>query len=140
MDSETLALFQQFQSRNEAIYDWTDVQFDTLIEMMHIIEFKEYETLINVGEEASWFGFLLKGAVTVLDENQLEIATLYAGSIIGEMALFESGERNATLIGRDGTERGVIGVMRFDQLDEIWNCYPEISYKLLNAIATDAGI
>ena len=54
------------------------------------------------------------------------------------MALFESGERNATLIGRDGTERGVIGVMRFDQLDEIWNCYPEISYKLLNAIATDA--
>ena len=60
---ETLDLFQQFQSRNEAIYDWTDVQFDTLIEMMHIIEFKEYETLINVGEEASWFGFLLKGAM-----------------------------------------------------------------------------
>ena len=91
-----------------------------------------------LAKKLSWFGFLLKGAVTVLDENQLEIATLYAGSIIGEMALFESGERNATLIGRDGTERGVIGVMRFDQLDEIWNCYPEISYKLLNAIATDA--
>ena len=71
---------------------------------MHIIEFKEYETLINVGEEASWFGFL-KGAVTVLDENQLEIATLLL------VALSEKGiiqlERNATLL--VAIEWGVIG-------------------------------
>ena len=67
MDSETLALFQQFQTSNEAIYDWNDIQFETLISMMNIVEFKEYETLINIGEEASWFGFLLQDSNLYVD-------------------------------------------------------------------------
>lgn len=138
MDNQIIKLFREFQAKNEAIYDWSDEQFETLFGMMNIAPFKEYETLINIGEEASWFGFLLNGEVTVLDEDDIEIATLRPGSIIGEMSLFETGSRSATLIGKDGTDEGVIGVMRFDQLDELWRYYPEVSFKLLNAIATDA--
>ena len=137
MNEKSVELFQNFQAKNDAMYDWTDAQLMTLTQMMSIVNYKEYETLMSVGEEASWLGFLLDGELTVLNEDQIEIATLKPGCIVGEMSLFESGTRNATLIGKDGHE-GTIGVLRFDQFDDMWNEEPEISYKLLSAVAADA--
>ena len=74
MNEKSVEMFQNFQAKNDAMYDWTDAQLLTLTQMMSIVNYKEYETLMSIGEEASWLGFLLDGEITVLNEDQIEIA------------------------------------------------------------------
>ena len=78
---DMLELFRDFRQKNEALslrgQNLSDNELKQILSMVNIVEFKPYECLINKGEEASWVGFLLKGSLSVLDdEDQHEITTL----------------------------------------------------------------
>ena len=53
MNEKSVELFQNFQSKNDAMYDWTGAQLMTLTQMMSIVNYKEYETLMSVPDTSS---------------------------------------------------------------------------------------
>ena len=127
--------------RDENIYvdndSWTDDIISDLEEIVDLIHFKEYEPILDLGDEASWVGFVLEGSIDVLIEGA-KVATLTHGHFVGEMSLFTGKSRNADCIGSKGVKGATIGVIRFDVLDNLWSERPRLVVALMTAMGSAA--
>jgi hypothetical protein len=84
-------------------------ELDAIFPFLTISEFKEGDTLVKAGEEATWVGILLYGvlAAQIMDNGRPKtVGEVAKGRALGEMALFRGGKRGADLVGKtDGTSR-----------------------------------
>ena len=138
---DIVQLFVDFRDRNAAMspagQNFNVDELEDIISMVDLVEFSEFEVIINKGEEASWVGFVLDGVLSVInDDDQSEITILECGSFVGEMALLEGGFRSAEVLGKAGGD-GIVAVLRFDVIDRLWQRNAELANKLLMAIASD---
>jgi len=75
---------------------------------------------------------VIEGTATVR-RNDKKIATVGAGTCVGELSLLDHGPRTATVVADTELSALVIGVREFSSIvDEV----PSIAHKLLRALAT----
>lgn len=84
--------------------------------MMQVKCFKQNDHVFVQGEPASFFGVLLMGRLVPMVAEVVIGAPRSLGEVIGEMALFEGGVRNANLVAEDD---GWLAVIKFDQLERL---------------------
>lgn len=75
-------------------------------ELLTYLEFREWqpgEILMQRGDPGAWLGFLIEGKLAVkmeaiFPEKFILVAVLERGSLVGEVAVVEGIERNATVV------------------------------------------
>jgi CRP/FNR family transcriptional regulator len=88
-------------------------------------------TLFEKGDPGEGLYVINSGLFSVVNEGQ-EIATLEAGSYVGEMAAFSHAPRSATIVAK---EDSVVSLLDADAFQEIVRTQPDISIQLLAALA-----
>ena len=114
---------------NDLFSDFSSNTIEKLYEICDIIPFRENDTIVQQGEEASWVGFLIEGDLSIIVSGR-EVARQAEGEIIGELSVLEGGKRTATCI---AARKGQIAAIKFDVLDVLHEVNPELSVKLHTA-------
>lgn len=99
------------------------------------------EPVFHQGETGSELFVILAGSVRVMGEVELEdhrhiqpgFCDLPAGTLFGELPLFDQGPRSATVVAVEDTELAVIDGQR---LLIFFDANPELGYKILKRILT----
>ncbi|HUP77573.1 MAG TPA: cyclic nucleotide-binding domain-containing protein, partial [Pirellula sp.] len=130
---EPLSLEQHDLVRNLA-----KLERETLTTLLTRREFSKGETLAIEGEPGDRMWLIVKGSVDVLLQNvehhvKRRIASLAAGTTVGEMALVENSNRSATIV---AAEDVICWELDRNSYHVIMKSYPEIGTRLLtNLIA-----
>jgi CRP-like cAMP-binding protein len=100
--------------------------FESATYPAHTIIFRE-------GDPADFIGFVLSGKLEVKKQtefkgNQLIIAILTKGALVGELSIFDEHTRSATV---EAVEETSILILRNDAFDALLREYPEIGIKIL---------
>ena len=115
-----------------------DFDFQQLLDLVHeltILYFKEGETVLFQGEPATFFGVVLKGALTPVVGDESVGASRSVGDIIGEMSLFSGGTRNVSIV---ASQDGYLAVVPFTQLERLKQTNPSLAIKLNKQLASAA--
>lgn len=92
------------------------------------------QTLIfQEGDPAEFIGFVLSGKLEVKKQtefkgNQIIIAILTRGALVGELSIFDEHKRSATV---EAIEETTILLLRNDAFNVLLSEYPEIGIKIL---------
>jgi CRP-like cAMP-binding protein len=62
--------------------------------------YQPMQTVMSAGERSDWFGFVLSGELSLLDEAGQPVGTVDAGGIVGEIGVLTGRPRTATLVAR----------------------------------------
>ena len=89
--------------------------------------------IFREGDPAGFIGLVLSGKLEVKKQtefkgNQLIIAILTAGSLIGELSIFDEHQRSASV---EAVEDSSILILRNEAFEALLKEYPEIGIKLL---------
>jgi CRP-like cAMP-binding protein len=100
--------------------------FESVTYPAHTIIFRE-------GEPADFIGFVLSGKLEVKKQtefkgNQLIIAILTKGALVGELSIFDENKRSATV---EAVEDTSMLLLRNKAFDSLLREYPEIGIKIL---------
>ena len=100
---------------------------------LSVIYISEGDEILCKGQEGTFWCLVLEGSVRVLGigDESIEVF-LHAGAIVGEMALFTGGIRNADTV---GVEDATLAVMSFAELEAFKAACPELGAKLNTALA-----
>lgn len=114
-----------------ALANFDPGQITYLEEYLVRVEFQDQEYIITEGDSERVIFFIVQGRADVISEvndERSRIGTLCAGSIIGEMALFDTEPRSASVIAN-----GIVVCysLSVDCLNDIKMKYPTVSYDLV---------
>jgi CRP-like cAMP-binding protein len=115
-----------FSFLNEEDFGQIACFFEPVTYPANTIIFKE-------GDPSGFIGFVLSGKLEVKKQtefkgNQLIIAILTKGSLIGELSIFDENQRSATI---EAVEDTSVLILRNDAFEALLKEYPEIGIKLL---------
>lgn len=129
-----MQLFAHIQSVSAHFSGFSNDEVDRLAAHMSVMSFHMGQTIMQEGEQGSWFGVLLRGTVTVqLSDGEVD---RLPGDILGEMAIFDPGaKRGATIVGKKG---GLIASFLGEELEELMVAEPEMGSKLMRLLAKAA--
>lgn len=132
-----MGLIRRFMEENQFINesDWDDTMISHLEEIMDTVCFLDYEEIMQADEHATWAGLVLDGNISILISGK-RVATLSHGCFVGEMSLFTGLKRNADVLSASADT--VIGVIRFDVLDNLWSERPRLVVALMTAMGSAA--
>ena len=100
-----------------------------------VMRFEEKQMVLQKGEEASWFGILLSGSLSIALPGGGEIS-VWPGTIVGEMALWiEDATRAATISGAKG---GLIATMLVSELVPFLEKQPVVGSRLVELMAANS--
>ncbi len=74
------------------------VELDADPARIHVYE--PTQTVMSVGDRSTWFGYVLSGGLSLLDEVGRPVGTVDTGGIVGEIGLLTGRSRTATLVAR----------------------------------------
>lgn len=100
--------------------------FDSVTYPAHAVVFRE-------GDPAEFIGFVLSGKLEVKKQtefkgNQLIIAILTKGALVGELSIFDEHARSATV---EAVEDTSMLILRNDAFETLLKEFPEIGIKIL---------
>ena len=114
----------------------TSEQLEVVMEKMEQVQLAHENTLFREGNAGDYVCFILDGALEVIKSSKggagNVIATLVAGSSIGEMALIDGQPRSASVRSLGSSQLAVLTKSTFDQLVEE---EPLISVNILKGLA-----
>ena len=91
-------------------------------------------SILKHGESASFVAFLATGSADVIIGEDKVVASIEAGEVLGELAMFHQGVRMAGICSSNpGT---VVGLMTFEQLLDCNVQYPELGLKFIKLCAS----
>ena len=96
----------------------------TIISHIHLIKFQPYETIIKQGEYGSSMYIIKSGVVEVYKEEgdeQIKLAELREGDVIGEIGVLTGQKRTATVIAKTEVE---LMELKKEDIDVIISKYP----------------
>ena len=134
---EAEALLATTQSSSRHWHGFTEEEVRVLAADVAMLRLSVGEHIMRKGETASFVGLLVRGEADVLVNGNV-VASVKAGEVLGEMALFEEGGvRNADVV---CTGKGsVVATMPFDELDAISKNRGTLGMKLLKVFARTAA-
>jgi CRP-like cAMP-binding protein len=108
-------------------------------ELLAYLEFREWqpgEVVMQRGDPGAWLGFLVEGKLAVKMEaifpgKFILVAVLERGSLVGEVAAVEGGERNATVI---ATDKSHLLILSNENMETMLRQAPALGLKLLRWI------
>jgi CRP-like cAMP-binding protein len=115
-----------FSFLNEEDFGKIACFFESVTYPAHAVIFRE-------GDPAEFIGFVLAGKLEVKKQtefkgNQLIIAILTKGALVGELSIFDEHARSATV---EAVEETSLLILRNDAFDRLLRENPEIGIKLL---------
>ena len=115
-----------FSFLNEEDFEKISCFFESFTYPAQTVIFKE-------GDPADFIGFVLSGKLEVKKQtefkgNQLIIAILTRGALVGELSIFDEHKRSATV---EAVEETSILILRNDAFDALLREYPEIGIRIL---------
>lgn len=106
-------------------------QLVRLAELSHVRSVAPGEVVIEEGADAKAFFLIMQGDA-VVSRGGLEVATLHDGDYFGELALFDTGPRNATVT---ATSDGVLAVLLRERFQVALDDVPMLRDALLHGMA-----
>ena len=76
----------------------TTDQLKKLLHISSIKKFKEQENIYRIGEESNGMFVLLKGKISIMFNNGLELLSITPTGTVGEMGLFTGEKRSASVL------------------------------------------
>ena len=115
-----------FSFLNEEDFEKISCFFESVTYPAQTVIFKE-------GDPADFIGFVFSGKLEVKKQtefkgNQLIIAILTRGALVGELSIFDEHERSATV---EAVEETSILKLRNEAFDALLREYPEIGIRIL---------
>lgn len=126
----TFAELQRVQAVSTHFRGFDESEVRRLAAAMSVVEFKEGEKIIEKGEEASWFGILLRGTMRAVISEDVSFP-IARGEFLGEQAVFESSIRSASVV---AATDGILGSFTYDELEAFVEKEPTIGLRLVNAL------
>ena len=115
-------------------FDHHEVQ--RLAGAMTMAEFREDEKIMEKGEQASWFGLVLRGTVRAVITADISF-NIHRGEFLGEQSIFEGPTapapvRSASVVGAND---GLLGLITFDELQTFIRDEPALGLKLVTVLS-----
>eukprot|EP00854_Cymbomonas_tetramitiformis_P014443 gene14443-17072_t len=134
-NDEAVWLLTNMQATSSHFQGFTPSELEVLVTKMLVLCLKGGEPLMSQGEESTFYALMLSGEAKIVVQGEdkstppVTVASLKAGEIIGEMALFDGGVRSATVTCIE--EENVVAIMHFDNLKALISSHPELGMKLV---------
>lgn len=125
-------LLQSIASSDVAYRDFTSSDLRKLSKVLSVLSVSRGDAIIAKGEEASFCGIVLDGCFQAVVTPTLSV-DLRRGALVGEMALFEGGFRNADI---RCSEEAVLAVITFAELNELGTTFPILQRRLFFLFAS----
>ena len=105
---------------------------------LSVIYISEGDEILCKGQEGTFWCLVLEGSVRVMGigDKRTPTVMLHTGAIVGEMALFTGGIRNADTVGVDDA---TLAVMSFAELEAFKAACPEACRRAPQPCATPFG-
>lgn len=133
MNAEELS---RLMPANALISSWGAAELQDLLERAALCPMKKGDVLLHQGDPGDYLIILLDGTIRVsmVASNGREIILDYleAGSVIGEIALLDGGERTATATALGEGKYLKLGAKAFR---EVLEKHPSVAWRLLNEMA-----
>ena len=130
---EARRLLTSVQAQSEWFEGFSASEVRLMERCLSVIYISEGDEILCKGQEGTFWCLVLEGSVRVLGigDGSIEVF-LHAGAVVGEMALFTGGIRNADTV---GVEDATLAVMSFAELEAFKAACPELGAKLNTALA-----
>ena len=133
ISDEKLGFFNFF-AKNEHAGEFLHEDIEYLWNYMDIVAFQNDELIIKQGEIAAWVGLIISGALDVV-VNENAVATMFAGSMVGELGLYEAKERSADC---KGSKSGIIAALKYEDVERLNSENPTVAMKFATFLAGNA--
>lgn len=123
--------------RDEIIfYFLNDEEVERILPYFEIKEYPSNTVIFKEGEPGDYIGFVITGKLEVKKQtefkgNQIILAILSKGAIVGELSIFDKHARSATV---ETIEPTKLLILKQDDIEDIIKNYPTIGVKLLKAL------
>ena len=112
----------------------TTDQLKKLLHISSIKKFKEQEHIYRIGEESNGMFILLKGKISIMFNNGLELLSITPTGIVGEMGLFTGEKRSASVL----TVTECVALFLYkEELFALFNSDSNLANKILLNIIKD---
>jgi CRP-like cAMP-binding protein len=119
--------------KEKIFYLFTDEDFEHLAPFLEIVDYPKDTVIFKEGDEGDFICFVISGKLEVkkLTEfkgNQIILAILGKGAMVGELSLFDQHYRSATV---ETAEDTTLLILRNSALDDLIKNHPYIGVKIL---------
>lgn len=120
--------------RDEITFSFlSEEDFEKIACFFESVSYPAHKVICREGDPADFIGFILSGKLEVKKQtafkgNQLIIAILTKGALVGELSIFDDLKRSATI---EAVEDTSMLLLRNEAFDSLLKEYPEIGIKLL---------
>jgi CRP-like cAMP-binding protein len=129
------AIREQLQKmRHEMIFSQLDDQdIENISSFFELITYPAHAIIFKEGELGDFIGFVVAGKLEVKKQtefkgNQLIIAILGTGALVGELSIFDQHKRSATV---EAVEDTVMLILRNESLEKLMLQHPFPAIKIL---------
>jgi CRP-like cAMP-binding protein len=135
--SELCHIVRRLKDETNPFRDLTDAEFEQLAAHLERRHFAKGTVFFREGERGDYLGIIMAGRLEVkkkteFADNQILLAVLSKGSVIGELAMVDNQPRAATVRALDDSE---LFVLRRPQFDAFVDENPAAGLKIFRAIS-----
>ena len=110
-----------------------DEELEKIACFFELVTYPAKTIVFKEGDPGDFIGFVIKGKLEVKKQtefkgNQLIVALLSKGSLVGELSMFDKHNRSATV---EAVEDSTLIILKNEAIDAIIQQYPYIGVKIL---------
>jgi CRP/FNR family transcriptional regulator, cyclic AMP receptor protein len=123
--------------REEMMFDMlTDEDIEKITPFFEVIVYPANTIIFKEGDLGDFIGFVLSGKLEVKKQtefkgNQLIIALLSKGAMVGELSMFDEHKRSATV---EAVEETTLMILRNESMESLIQQHPYTGIKILKAL------
>jgi CRP-like cAMP-binding protein len=123
--------------RNEMMFDMLDDEdIEKISPFFEVIVYPANKVIFKEGDLGDFIGFVLAGKLEVKKQtefkgNQLIIALLSKGAMVGELSMFDQHKRSATV---EAVEETTLMILRNEAMESLIKQHPYTGIKILKAL------
>ena len=123
--------------RKEMMFDMLDDEdIEKISPFFEVIVYPANKVIFKEGDLGDFIGFVLSGKLEVKKQtefkgNQLIIALLSKGAMVGELSMFDQHKRSATV---EAVEETTLMILRNEAMESLIKQHPYTGIKILKAL------
>jgi CRP/FNR family transcriptional regulator, cyclic AMP receptor protein len=123
--------------RNEMIFSLLDDEdIENIVSFFDLVTYPAKAVIFREGEVGDFLGFVVSGKLEVKKQtefkgNQVIIALLSPGALVGELSIFDQHKRSATV---EAVEDTLMLILKNKAVDSLVQQYPYTGIKLLKGL------